>query len=89
MHEETRLIADQLLAINKHGVLTTNSQPNVNGVSSVDPIFGWGNSNGYIYQKVTFAMFDLVLQFSNDFSLNRRKHLSNLVLFEFLLAFES
>ena len=52
IQEETMLIADKLAAVNRCGVLTTNSQPNVNGVSSTDPVFGWGNTSGYIYQKV-------------------------------------
>lgn len=49
---ETNLIKEQLEAINKRGVLTINSQPNVNGAPSSDSKVGWGSPNGYIYQKV-------------------------------------
>ena len=49
---ETDLIIEQLAQLNKRGILTINSQPNVNGVESNHPIHGWGASNGYIYQKV-------------------------------------
>jgi methylenetetrahydrofolate reductase (NADPH) len=50
---ETSLIADKLSLYNKRGVLTINSQPNVNGVDSSHPIHGWGTQNGYVYQKVS------------------------------------
>ena len=49
---ETSVIASQLARINELGFLTINSQPAVNGVRSDDKIFGWGPSNGYVYQKV-------------------------------------
>ena len=51
---ETNIIIDELSYLNKHGILTINSQPNVNGIDSSDPVFGWGDKNGYIYQKVSF-----------------------------------
>jgi methylenetetrahydrofolate reductase (NADPH) len=50
---ETGLIADKLALYNKRGVLTINSQPNVNGVDSSHPVHGWGIQNGYVYQKVS------------------------------------
>ena len=40
------------MAMNAKGMLTINSQPPVNGVSSADKTFGWGGSQGFIYQKV-------------------------------------
>jgi len=43
---------EQLIWLNSHGFLTINSQPQVNGVLSTDKTFGWGDPNGYIYQKV-------------------------------------
>jgi methylenetetrahydrofolate reductase (NADPH) len=49
---ETSLITDKLASINERGVLTINSQPNINGAPSADPNLGWGAPNGYIYQKV-------------------------------------
>ena len=54
IHNETALIAKQLAVVNRQGVLTTNSQPNTNAAASNDPIFGWGNTGGYIFQKVGF-----------------------------------
>ncbi|WAR15195.1 MTHR-like protein [Mya arenaria] len=48
---ETDLISQKLASINERGVLTINSQPNVNGATSSDPNVGWGAPNGYIYQK--------------------------------------
>ena len=49
---ETGLIVGDLVELNKRGVLTINSQPRVNGVSSSDPVHGWGSSGGYVFQKV-------------------------------------
>jgi len=49
---ETSVIAKQLAQINELGFLTINSQPAVNGARSDDKVFGWGPSNGYVYQKV-------------------------------------
>ena len=49
---ETSLIVARLAHVNRHGVLTINSQPAVNGASSSDPVHGWGNNGGYVYQKV-------------------------------------
>jgi methylenetetrahydrofolate reductase (NADPH) len=50
--QETGIISNQLAKMNRLGFLTINSQPAVNGVRSDDKIFGWGPSNGYVYQKV-------------------------------------
>lgn len=49
---ETTVIASNLAKMNRLGFLTINSQPAVNGARSDDPNFGWGPSNGYVYQKV-------------------------------------
>ena len=49
---ETTSMIDQLASINSRGVLTINSQPNVNGAPSDDAVFGWGGPGGYVYQKV-------------------------------------
>ena len=43
---ETGYIKDQLVALNRKGFLTINSQPGVNGVCSTDPKVGWGGPNG-------------------------------------------
>ncbi|KAK1834371.1 methylenetetrahydrofolate reductase-domain-containing protein [Podospora conica] len=48
---EAESIKDDLLVLNQRGLFTVNSQPAVNGVKSTHPIYGWGPSNGYVYQK--------------------------------------
>ncbi|XP_045163409.2 methylenetetrahydrofolate reductase (NADPH)-like [Mercenaria mercenaria] len=54
---ETNLITDKLASINERGVLTINSQPNINGAPSSDQNVGWGAPNGYIYQKAYLEFF--------------------------------
>jgi methylenetetrahydrofolate reductase (NADPH) len=54
---ETLVIKDRLVYFNRRGILTINSQPNVNGKSSSDPVVGWGSSNGYVYQKAYLEFF--------------------------------
>ena len=49
---ETSIISSQLARMNELGFLTINSQPAVNGARSNDKVFGWGPSNGFVYQKV-------------------------------------
>lgn len=44
-------IKSKLIELNEKGILTINSQPSVNGLSSTDPIYGWGPKNGFVYQK--------------------------------------
>lgn len=46
-----------LKTLNENLFLTINSQPQVNGAKSSDPAFGWGPTNGYIYQKAYFEFF--------------------------------
>ena len=48
---ETDSIKDDLIDLNKRGILTITSQPSVNGVKSTHPVHGWGPQNGYVYQK--------------------------------------
>ncbi|KNC53226.1 methylenetetrahydrofolate reductase [Thecamonas trahens ATCC 50062] len=55
--DETTVIADDLIALNRAGVFTINSQPAVNGLSSDDPVHGWGGSGGYVYQKAYIEAF--------------------------------
>jgi len=45
--------------MNELGFLTINSQPAVNGARSDDKVFGWGPSNGYVYQKVSVSLINL------------------------------
>lgn len=54
---ETTLLTEKLADFNKRGVLTINSQPNVNGASSEDPVVGWGMPGGYVYQKAYLEFF--------------------------------
>ncbi|KJA27961.1 hypothetical protein HYPSUDRAFT_1091323 [Hypholoma sublateritium FD-334 SS-4] len=54
---ETSVIAKSLAQINELGFLTINSQPAVNGARSDDKTFGWGPSNGYVYQKAYLEFF--------------------------------
>lgn len=54
---ETSIIASELAEANRLGFLTINSQPAVNGARSDDPMFGWGPSNGYVYQKAYLEFF--------------------------------
>ncbi|KAL4065907.1 methylenetetrahydrofolate reductase-domain-containing protein [Scleroderma citrinum] len=54
---ETSAIASELTKINKMGFLTINSQPAVNGARSDDAMFGWGPSNGFVYQKAYLEFF--------------------------------
>ena len=54
---EMKVIAEKLAQINDLGFLTINSQPAVNGVPSNDKVFGWGPSNGFVYQKVGHNSF--------------------------------
>lgn len=49
---ETSLMKEELLRVNRLGILTINSQPNINGKPSSDPVVGWGPSGGYVFQKV-------------------------------------
>lgn len=49
---ETRVISDHLIKINKEGILTINSQPNVSCAPSTHKIFGWGDPGGFVFQKV-------------------------------------
>ncbi|XP_005528360.1 methylenetetrahydrofolate reductase (NADPH) isoform X4 [Poecile atricapillus] len=54
---ETNLLKDQLEKVNRRGILTINSQPNINGKPSTDPIVGWGPSGGYVFQKAYLEFF--------------------------------
>jgi len=55
--KETAYIATHLARMNELGFLTINSQPAVNGARSDDKVFGWGPSNGYVYQKAYLEFF--------------------------------
>lgn len=55
--KETSFLSQDLAFANSRGVLTINSQPAVNGRPSTDPVFGWGNKGGYVYQKAYLEFF--------------------------------
>ncbi|KAL0261985.1 methylenetetrahydrofolate reductase (NAD(P)H) met13 [Diplodia seriata] len=48
---EADVLRDNLVSLNKRGLLTINSQPAVNSAKSTHPVHGWGPNNGYVYQK--------------------------------------
>eukprot|EP00472_Partenskyella_glossopodia_P006064 CAMPEP_0197514996 /NCGR_PEP_ID=MMETSP1318-20131121/261_1 /TAXON_ID=552666 /ORGANISM="Partenskyella glossopodia, Strain RCC365" /LENGTH=635 /DNA_ID=CAMNT_0043063239 /DNA_START=81 /DNA_END=1988 /DNA_ORIENTATION=+ len=54
---ETVPLKKSLLRVNQAGFLTINSQPRVNGARSDDKIVGWGEANGYVYQKAYIEFF--------------------------------
>ncbi|KAK1340494.1 hypothetical protein QTO34_019064 [Cnephaeus nilssonii] len=54
---ETSLMKEELLRVNQQGILTINSQPNINGKPSSDPVVGWGPSGGYVFQKAYLEFF--------------------------------
>jgi len=54
---ETQRISTELIALNKAGFLTINSQPQVAGAPSNDPEVGWGGPNGIVYQKAYLELF--------------------------------
>lgn len=55
--EETALIRDDLIALNKKGWWTVASQPAANGVRSSDPVLGWGPHGGWCFQKAFVELF--------------------------------
>jgi methylenetetrahydrofolate reductase len=57
LHAETSPLVEKLLTLNKHGYLTINSQPRVNGAPSTDPVVGWGGEGGVVYQKAYLELF--------------------------------
>lgn len=57
LQPESFLIQPQLARLNRHGILTVNSQPPVDGASSSHPAFGWGGKGGRVYQKAYFECF--------------------------------
>ena len=48
---EADTLTQDLIDLNKRGLLTINSQPPVDGARSNHPVYGWGPRNGYVYQK--------------------------------------
>ncbi|XP_069097355.1 methylenetetrahydrofolate reductase (NADPH) isoform X2 [Pleurodeles waltl] len=54
---ETNLMKEELQKVNRRGILTINSQPNMNARPSSDPVVGWGPSGGYVFQKAYLEFF--------------------------------
>ncbi|XP_070561500.1 methylenetetrahydrofolate reductase (NADPH)-like [Ptychodera flava] len=54
---ETNMLKDKLINLNERGVLTINSQPNVCAKPSADPVVGWGDPGGYVFQKAYLEFF--------------------------------
>lgn len=55
--EDTNLIIDNLIDLNKKGFFTMNSQPALNAIRSNNPVHGWGPKSGYVYQKQYLEFF--------------------------------
>ena len=54
---ESESISQSLSWINKHGFLTINSQPKVNGMPSTNKTYGWGGTGGVCFQKAYVEFF--------------------------------
>jgi methylenetetrahydrofolate reductase (NADPH) len=54
---ETSTIQEKLVQLNKKGILTINSQPNANAVPSDNKMLGWGDKNGFVFQKAYLEFF--------------------------------
>ncbi len=54
---ESNRIKEQLITLNRRGLLTINSQPVVHGESSDSEDVGWGDSGGFVYQKAYIEFF--------------------------------
>lgn len=74
VNAETGVIRKELVAlIDQRGWWTVASQPSVDGVSSSDPIFGWGPAGGFIFQKSFVELFIP----SNDWKTRLRPYLES------------
>ena len=51
LNPESICIHEELVKVNRLGILTINSQPAVNCLPSTDPVHGWGSVNGYIFKE--------------------------------------
>ena len=73
LQAETTRISEELVALNRLGYLTINSQPRVNGAPSEDPEVGWGGPGGIVYQKAYLELFlsndklDAILDAAEEF----------------------
>eukprot|EP00761_Pharyngomonas_kirbyi_P012704 gb/GECH01012731.1/.p1 GENE.gb/GECH01012731.1/~~gb/GECH01012731.1/.p1 ORF type:complete len:588 (+),score=147.24 gb/GECH01012731.1/:1-1764(+) len=70
LEDESALVKENLLRINRQGFLTINSQPAVNCAPSTHSIHGWGAPNGFVFQKAYLEFFT-----SPDHAKNLREEL--------------
>lgn len=57
LSSETNILSSPLTTMNRHGFLTINSQPAVNGEKSDNADVGWGGVGGRVYQKAYVEFF--------------------------------
>ncbi|KAF8537061.1 methylenetetrahydrofolate reductase-domain-containing protein [Trichophaea hybrida] len=57
LNEESKVIQNELVALNEKGWWTVASQPAVNCCRSDNPIFGWGPDGGFVWQKSFVEFF--------------------------------
>ena len=55
--ESSRILNETIAPMNRHGLLTINSQPGVNAEPSETRDVGWGPKGGYVYQKAYIEFF--------------------------------
>ena len=55
--ESSRILQETIDPMNRHGLLTINSQPGVNAEPSDTKDVGWGPRGGYVYQKHYIEFF--------------------------------
>lgn len=60
LNDESTVIREELLKLNRKGWWTVASQPAVNGIRSDDKLFGWGPKNGFVFQKARLLSFFLL-----------------------------
>lgn len=57
LNDESKVIQQQLVSLNRKGWWTVASQPAVNSCRSDDPTFGWGPPGGFVFQKAFVEFF--------------------------------
>lgn len=76
LNPETGLIQEELIQLNEKHMFTISSQPSANGVKSTDKLFGWGPSEGYVYQKAFVEVFINKKQWNEEILPNLQGHKS-------------
>ncbi len=57
LRPESAVINHELLALNRAGILTVNSQPQVHAAPSDHSMFGWGAAGGRVFQRAYLEFF--------------------------------